>query len=75
MAQVSGRITDEKGEPLIGVNVYLKNTYDGGTTDIDGKYSFQTTETGKQVLVISFIGFKPQEHSINVGNSTILNIN
>jgi hypothetical protein len=73
MAQVTGQITDEKGEPLIGVNVYIQNTYDGGTTDVNGKYSFATTETGDQVLVISFIGFKPQEYPINVNKPVVLN--
>ena len=71
MAQVSGVVTDEKGEPLIGVNVYLKNTYDGGTTDINGKYSFETSENGEQILVISFIGYKLQEHPITIGQTNV----
>jgi hypothetical protein len=68
LAQVSGTVTDEKGEPLIGVNVYLKGTYDGATTDINGNFSFQTDEKGAQVLVVSFIGFKQQELPIDVSD-------
>jgi TonB-linked SusC/RagA family outer membrane protein len=56
---VKGKIADESGEPLPGVNVYLKGTSTGTVTDIDGKYSISA---GKDdVLVFSFIGFHPQE--------------
>ena len=55
---ISGVVTDKSGEPLLGVNVYLKGTYDGATTDIDGRYTFSTFETDSLVLVASFIGFK-----------------
>ncbi|MEN8816535.1 MAG: carboxypeptidase-like regulatory domain-containing protein, partial [Nonlabens sp.] len=43
---ISGIILDEQNEPVMGVNVYLEGTYDGTTTDIDGKFSFTTEETG-----------------------------
>lgn len=66
LAQVRGTVTDEKGEPLVGVNVYLKGTYDGGTTDINGTFSFETNEMGSQVLVVSFIGFKQLELPIQM---------
>lgn len=54
---ISGTITEKSGEPLLGVNVYLKGTYDGATTDIDGKFFFSTTETDSLILIASFIGF------------------
>lgn len=54
---ISGVVTEKSGEPLLGVNVYLKGTYDGSTTDIDGRFSFTTTETDSLVLIASFIGF------------------
>ncbi len=50
---VSGVVSDQKGETLIGANVYLKDTYDGGTTDANGRFNFDTYETGAQVLVVS----------------------
>lgn len=58
---ISGQITEKSGEPLLGVNVYLKGTYDGATTDVDGRFSFTTTETDSLVLVASFIGFREAE--------------
>ncbi|WP_420318462.1 carboxypeptidase-like regulatory domain-containing protein [Ekhidna sp.] len=55
---LSGEVTDKSGEPLLGVNVYLKGTYDGATTGIDGRFSFKTYESDSLILVASFIGFK-----------------
>ncbi len=58
---VSGTITDTKGNPIYGANVYLKGTYDGGSSDENGNFSFSTTVVGIQTLVISFISFEEKE--------------
>ena len=55
---VSGKVTDSKGEPIFGANVYLDGTYDGGSTDEKGQFSFTSSEKGIQTLVISFISFE-----------------
>tara|TARA_R110002012_G_scaffold309766_3_gene517023 strand:- start:1392 stop:1892 length:501 start_codon:yes stop_codon:yes gene_type:complete len=55
---VSGQVLDERNVPVLGANVYLQGTYDGTTTDIDGKFSFTTTETSYVTLVVSFIGYE-----------------
>lgn len=55
---VNGVITDSKGIPILGANVYLEGTYDGATSDINGKFSFKTTETTDQTLVVSFVSFE-----------------
>lgn len=54
---LSGQVTDHKGEPLLGVNVYLEGTYDGATTDLQGKFTFESYETGDQILIAAFIGY------------------
>ena len=61
MAQsVSGTVTDENGEPMFGVNVIEKNTYNGTTTDFDGKYTLNlTTENPK--VVFKFVGYRDKE--------------
>jgi len=60
---VSGTISDEKGEPLIGVSITVKNMPGLGViTDPDGKYSIKTQTF--QYLVYSYIGFEIQEHLI-----------
>ncbi|MBT1700688.1 TonB-dependent receptor [Fulvivirgaceae bacterium PWU4] len=67
---ITGKITDEAGSPLPGVNIVLKGTSSGTTTDVDGNFGIQATET--DVLSISFIGYEPQE--VRVGNLTVVNI-
>ena len=52
---ISGKVMDNKGKPVPGANVYLNNTIDGGTTDSMGLFSFTTSETGFQSLVVTEI--------------------
>lgn len=61
---ISGRITDEKGEPLIGVSVMVKGTTQGVVSDIEGNYAF-TTEVENPTLVYSYIGYSPQQIASN----------
>ncbi|MBK6341278.1 MAG: carboxypeptidase-like regulatory domain-containing protein [Flavobacteriales bacterium] len=65
---VSGTITTVEGgklQPMPFVNVLLKGTSTGATTDLDGKYSFQT-DPGAYTLQVSFVGFEPMERAITV---------
>ncbi len=56
---IRGIITDrENGEALIGVNVLVKGTYYGATTDADGFYVIQNVEPGEYTLEVSYIGYK-----------------
>ncbi|WP_157637961.1 SusC/RagA family TonB-linked outer membrane protein [Flexithrix dorotheae] len=69
--KVSGIITSsEDNEPLPGVSIIIKGTTVGTTTDLDGKYTLNTTSD--DVLQFSYIGFIIQE--ITVGNQNIINI-
>ncbi len=55
---VSGRVTDKSGkEPLPGANIQLLDTYDGATSDADGRFRFETEETGQQTLRVTYLGF------------------
>ncbi len=73
MAQrnISGTVTDEKGEALIGASILAKGTSSGTITDIDGKFTF-TVPDGVTALVISYTGFSTQE--VVLGNQTTLSI-
>ncbi len=55
---ISGSVTDKQNIPIIGANVYLEGTYDGASTDDNGEFSFETTETGTQNLIVSMISFE-----------------
>ncbi|MEQ9468743.1 MAG: carboxypeptidase-like regulatory domain-containing protein [Ekhidna sp.] len=59
---VSGKVTDDSGESLPGVNVVVKGTTTGTTTDLDGNYRIDVNEGNS--LIFSFIGFETQEVAI-----------
>ncbi len=69
--QISGKVNDNKGQPLSGVNVYIKSSYEGGSTNEKGNYNFNTTLSGKQILVVSFLGFKTVNQDIEIGITDI----
>src|SRR5690554_3030121 len=56
---VSGLVTDKRGKPIKDVNVYLEGTYDGSTTDEQGKFSFDTSEKGVHTLIVSYVSYEP----------------
>ncbi|WP_204346692.1 TonB-dependent receptor [Psychroserpens algicola] len=55
---IRGKVTDTKGQAIIGANVYLDGTYDGDTTDENGDFDFSTEETGTQALIISYLSYE-----------------
>ena len=67
---ITGRITDNNGESIIGANIVEKGTSNGTITDIDGNFSLQVEENA--VLNVTYIGYLPQE--INTVERTSLNI-
>lgn len=55
---ISGQVNDSNGMPIEGANIYLEGSYDGGTSNAEGKFSFTTTEIGSQTLIISFLSYE-----------------
>ena len=68
---VSGKVTDQSGEPLVGVNVLVKGTTNGTMTDYNGNYNLNNVRQG-DVLVFSSIGFATQE--IIAGSQRTVNV-
>ena len=64
--KISGKVVDSKSNPLVAANVYISGTYDGATTDEHGEFSFETTTTGTQTLVITFLSFDDVKREILV---------
>ena len=61
---VTGTVTSsDDGSALPGVNVVIRGTTQGTTTDADGKYSIEVSN-GDATLVFSFIGYTPQEQTV-----------
>lgn len=67
---ISGKITDQYGDPVIGANILQKGSTNGTITDLDGK--FDLAVPANSTLVISYIGYLTQE--ISVGTKTVFNI-
>ena len=55
---INGTVRNTKNETIEGANIYLQGTYDGSTSGADGTFSFKTTETGTQTLVVSFLSYE-----------------
>jgi len=60
---ISGKVSDSKGEPITGATVLVKGTTVGITTDFDGKFKLSIPADAK-TLVFSFVGMKTQEVAI-----------
>lgn len=69
--QVSGKVTDDGGEPLPGVSVLIKGTNKGAISDFEGKFSL-TVPYPENVLVFSSLGYVTKE--VTVGNQTTINV-
>src|SRR5690606_33303702 len=54
---VTGVVTDNNNQPIPLANVFLEDTYDGGMSDENGAFSFETDETGAHTLVVRVIGY------------------
>ena len=61
--KVSGVVTDDSGEPLIGVSVLLKGTQQGVSTNFDGEFTINAADG--DVLKFTYIGYQPQEITVN----------
>jgi len=55
---INGKVINEKGNPVVGANIYLEGTYDGTMTDVDGFFEFESKAKGEQKLSISFLSFE-----------------
>ncbi len=65
---ISGKVIDNKGKPVAGANIYIDGTYDGTSSSDLGEFSFTTTSTGNQTLVVSFLIYETFTAVIDVGN-------
>ncbi|MBD8488180.1 SusC/RagA family TonB-linked outer membrane protein [Echinicola sp. CAU 1574] len=69
-AKVTGKITEENGDPIPGATVLLKGGNSGTSADIDGNYEIEVPKEG--TLIFSFIGYESQE--ISISNQSIINV-
>ena len=70
---VRGQVKDKMGEPIIGATVKVKGSNLGVVTDIDGNFEMRNVPSGG-VLVITYVGYKPQEVAFKAGQSVNVTI-
>jgi TonB-dependent starch-binding outer membrane protein SusC len=64
---VTGTITDQKNEPMVGASILFKGTTTGVISDIDGKYTLNVP-AGGTALIFSFAGYVTQEVALGASN-------
>ncbi len=70
--EITGKVIDEAGLPMPGVNIYIEgNTNVGTQTNANGVYSLNVPDNAKK-LVFSYIGYTVQ--TITIGNKTVINV-
>ena len=68
--QIKGKVTDETGEPLIGVNIQVQGSASGVITDIEGRYSIEAPVGS--TLNFTYIGYTPQ--NVKVTDRSVYNV-
>ena len=68
---ITGKVTDEKGEALIGVNIIVKETNKGTSTNADGKYTLSVPGSSSKII-FTFVSYESKE--VTVGNQSIINV-
>ena len=67
---IKGKVTDANGSALPFVNIYLKGTSTGTTSNFDGEFSIDINKDSTQTLVFQYVGFKKTEVPINLKTRT-----
>ena len=65
-AQIKGTITDVKGNPLPFVNVFEEDTYNGTTSNEQGKYELKIRKIGSYILVFKFLGYQTKRETVSI---------
>lgn len=65
---LSGKVVDQKGNPIPVANIFIEGSYDGTSSDEKGDFTFTTTTTGNQTLIVSSLIFETSKTVIDVSN-------
>ncbi|RAJ13220.1 TonB-dependent receptor [Olleya aquimaris] len=68
-ATIEGTILDYSQSPLFGVNVLIKNTTKGTTSNYDGNFKINNVTNGDYIISMSYLGFKTKEINVTVINN------
>ncbi len=65
-ANIEGTVTDANDTPLLGVNVFVKNSQKGAQTDTNGHFKINNISEGTHTVYFSYVGFKNQEVTVTL---------
>ena len=72
---IKGVILDDSGVPVPYANIYIKDTFDGISSNNEGQFSFESFESGSQIFIASFIGYEVFEKEILLeGKDIFINV-
>jgi vitamin B12 transporter len=69
---ISGKVTDLKNELLIGVNISILGSYDGGTSKATGDYKFETSEKDSVIIKATYTGYNAIEKKIFLNGKSMV---
>lgn len=70
--KITGLLKSPKGIPVVNANIFLKDTYDGASTDSTGRFSFVTTAAGQKTLRFSALNFETDSVQLTLDNKSII---
>lgn len=73
-SSLSGKVTDAKGEAIVGANVVLSGGSKSASTNAEGMYSFSGLTDGSVTVTVSYIGFATQKKTVDVKGNTTLDV-
>ncbi|HNP34114.1 MAG TPA: carboxypeptidase-like regulatory domain-containing protein, partial [Flavobacterium sp.] len=68
-AQIRGRVTDEKGNPLPFVNIFEENTYNSTTSNDQGKFELNIKIPGNHIILFQYLGYKTGKQIVQLTNN------
>lgn len=71
-SSLSGKVTDAKGEAVVGANVVLSSGSKSTSTNAEGMYSFSGLADGSVTVTVSYIGFATEKKTVDVKGSTTM---
>ncbi len=75
-ASITGKITDQvNGNPLIGANVIIEETFMGSATDVNGFYTISNVPSGEYTVVAKYIGYEYLKQTITISDSETYTLN
>src|SRR4030095_12143228 len=73
--KIYGKVTGEKNKPLNGANIVIEGSIDGSTTDSTGYFEFETSKTGAQNILVTYIEYNEKRQSVTIQAGSPLELN